>query len=428
MGEVSRLSPGDFTRFRERSPVPRTNSAGRTCGGAARILAAGSSSWGPGTGLCQVSRRDSRRAGACGRARTLQLARMLQGASSPLQCASSRSNRAESCTNSPAKSQSDSAPGSVVVAAGSPHASGLSASAHAPASRAPRDSARTELQNWRLKNFSLEVFKIFCMPSPGEAIMLTQATEQSLEQCPTQIVAGEFVQTNGHPYALEKVLQLVPAFREMDNQSLPSEESKGGKLPVFKCKMTLRALGQSRKNAAALSEAQLKEKGYSAQDLCLAQEFCANIDSKEKWHTLLLRSNRHGTQLLDEDEWGGKCAPAEVPILVKGTAVAGFGFLSPHSVCTCAACSQSSGSGALEQQRKHDQQLADQRKDAEDRFLRLMRAVEAGLPRTTSEDECRCDRVCGCGGGKGSRCALHFRDTRPLTCVHVTSGNSFSVC
>ena len=135
-----------------------------------------------------------------------------------------------------------------------------------------------------------------------------------------------------------------------------------------------------------------------------------------------------GAQLLDEDEWGGKCAPAEVPILVKGTAVAGFGFLSPHKVCTCAACSQSSGSGALEQQRKHDQQLADQRKDAEDRFLRLMRAVEAGLPRTTSEDECRCDRVCGCGGGNGSRCALHFRDTRPLTCVHVTSGNSFSVC
>ena len=64
MGEVSRLSPGDFTRFRERSPVPRTNSAGRTCGGAARILAAGSSSWGPGTGLCQASRRDSCRAGA----------------------------------------------------------------------------------------------------------------------------------------------------------------------------------------------------------------------------------------------------------------------------------------------------------------------------------------------------------------------------
>ena len=64
MGEVSRYQSGDFTRFRERSPVPRANSAGRTCGGAARLLAAGSSSWGPGTGLCQVSRRDSRRAGA----------------------------------------------------------------------------------------------------------------------------------------------------------------------------------------------------------------------------------------------------------------------------------------------------------------------------------------------------------------------------
>ena len=64
LGEVSRLSPGDFTRFRERSPVPRVISAGRTCGGAARLLAAGWASWGPGTGLCQVSRRDSSRAGA----------------------------------------------------------------------------------------------------------------------------------------------------------------------------------------------------------------------------------------------------------------------------------------------------------------------------------------------------------------------------
>ena len=75
LGEVSRYQPGDFTRFRERSPVPRAISAGRTCGGAARLLAAGSSSWGPGTGLCQVSRRDSRRAGACGRARAARGAR-----------------------------------------------------------------------------------------------------------------------------------------------------------------------------------------------------------------------------------------------------------------------------------------------------------------------------------------------------------------
>ena len=83
MGEVSRYQSGDFTRFRERSPVPRANSAGRTCGGAARLLAAGSSSWGPGTGLCQVSRRDSRRAGACGLARTLLCAMVPQAPVSP---------------------------------------------------------------------------------------------------------------------------------------------------------------------------------------------------------------------------------------------------------------------------------------------------------------------------------------------------------
>ena len=45
-------------------PCEGRSAPARACGGAARLLAVGSASWGPGAGPCQVSRRESPRAGA----------------------------------------------------------------------------------------------------------------------------------------------------------------------------------------------------------------------------------------------------------------------------------------------------------------------------------------------------------------------------
>ena len=183
MGEVSRLSPGDFTRFRERSPVPRTNSAGRTCGGAARILAAGSSSWGPGTGLCQVSRRDSRRAGACGLARTLLCAMVPQAPASPRGVPI---RGATAVTTAQDRHLSHFIPlqQSVVVAplvfrmqTGFPCLAALSL---------------LPTKIWFSKNFSLEVCKLCYDDATSTIRMLDPPKERIFELCLTQILPGEY--------------------------------------------------------------------------------------------------------------------------------------------------------------------------------------------------------------------------------------------
>ena len=264
-----------------------------------------------------------------------------QAPASPMGNAGARLNRPISRQSSASKSSSADGPSG---------GAGIAASSSAEVGAAPQFEG-TDEQLWLLRHFSLELFRIFVVQAPGEAIMLQPASEESLRLCPTKLAPNEYVTLTGSPHDLSGVMEMVPAFCVRDKQKLPSGKSKGGTQPIFRREMNLRQISMSCADAQREIEengvhipALLADLGYSAQDFEDAQRFAAAKDKCFKQHTLVLSRKREGKVLLEGTQFGHDCEPPDMRILVQtGKTVPGYGFVSPHKACTCSACFGSPG-------------------------------------------------------------------------------------
>ena len=123
-----------------------------------------------------------------------------QAPASPMGNAGARLNRPISRQSSASKSSSADGPSG---------GAGIAASSSAEAGAAPQFEG-TDEQLWLLRHFSLELFRIFVVQAPGEAIMPQPASEESLRLCPTKLAPNEYVTLTGSPHDLSGVMEMVP--------------------------------------------------------------------------------------------------------------------------------------------------------------------------------------------------------------------------